>query len=59
MEPVITSKMWMQMHRMHPMEIACAVSVNPGNAQQNSSTAQADDHVLTGDLRLLALSACK
>ena len=30
MEPVITSWMWKQTHCMHPMVMACAVSVNPG-----------------------------
>ncbi len=39
MEPVITSAMWTQpeTHRMHPMVMACAVSVNPGRKASGAS----------------------
>lgn len=37
MEPVITSEMWKQTHRMHPMVMACAVSVNPGRKAGGAS----------------------
>lgn len=37
MEPVITSEMWKQTHSMHPMVMACAVSVNPGREAGGAS----------------------
>jgi hypothetical protein len=43
MEPVIrliTSELWRQVHHMHPMVIACAVSVNPGKRAGGASQGQ-------------------
>jgi len=37
MEPVITSDRWKQTRRMHPMVMACAVSVNPGREAGGAS----------------------
>jgi hypothetical protein len=37
MEPFITSALWTQTHRMHPMVMACAVSVNPGRKAGGAS----------------------
>ena len=37
MEPVITSELWRQVHHMHPMVMACALSVNPGKRAGGAS----------------------
>ena len=37
MEPVITSDRWKQTRCMHPMVMACAVSVNPGREAGGAS----------------------
>lgn len=37
MEPVITNAMWTQMHHMHPMVMACAMSVNTGRRAGGAS----------------------
>ncbi len=40
MEPIVTTKMWLNMAKQHRMVMACAVRVTPGRSARSGGASQ-------------------